>query len=104
MWYAFGLCVSNFFFFRVPLSQYATYTRAGRYCKYQSLLIGYWSSGMFRYLAGLKSSLLPPSESTMLWISQILQVMIFLNLKRLDDNETVPRYALYKGARRGTFC
>jgi hypothetical protein len=66
MFYTLGQCVSRFLFSRVPLSQYTTYTHASRYCKYQRLLIGYWSSGMFRYLAGLKSSNLPPSESTML--------------------------------------
>jgi len=66
------------FFSRVPLSQYTIYTHANRYCKYQRLLIGYWSSGMFRYLAGLKSSNLPTSQSTMLWISQICICWFFL--------------------------
>jgi len=78
------------FFFRVPLSQCTTYTHANRHFRYQNLRIGYWSSDMFRCLAGLKSSDLPTSDSTMLWISQILPLLIFLNLRQLDDNEIVP--------------
>jgi hypothetical protein len=45
---------------------------------------GYWSSGMFRYLAGLKSSNLPTSHTTTLWKPQIPQLLLS-NLTRLDD-------------------
>ena len=44
----------------------------------------YWSSGMFRWFTGLKSSNVPTSNTTALWKRQISQLLLN-NVKRLED-------------------
>ena len=67
----------QFFFSRVPQSQYKTCTPTTIYCKYKCILSGYWSSGMFRWSVGLKSSDLPTSGTAMLWKLQISLLLLF---------------------------
>jgi hypothetical protein len=65
------------YFPSVRLSQFKTCTPTRRCCKYQRLLSGHLSSGMFRRLASLKSSDLPTDAKTTLCKPQISKLLLF---------------------------
>ena len=65
------------FFTDVPLSQHTACTHTAMYCKYYCPLLGYWSSGMFHWLAGLKPSKPLTNEIKVLREPQISQLLLF---------------------------